>query len=384
MIARNGRAVPADARPVNLALQGGGAHGAFTWGVLDRLLEDPRVVIEAISGTSAGAMNAVVLVDGLMRGGTEGARDQLRKFWEAVGAASRFNLLQRGPLGILAQNWSRDLSLGYYLFDAITRSFSPYEFNPLNINPLKDILEGLVDFELVRSCDKLELFISATNVETGRVRVFARDKLNADMVMASAALPTLFQAVEIEGRHYWDGGYMGNPVLFPFAYIKRSRDILIVQINPIEREGLPKTAHEILNRINEISFNASLLHELRAIDFVRRMLTSSQLSADHYHEMFIHIIDGQEALAGLGASSKFNPERAFLEHLFDIGRNAADEWLNTHYSSLGRESTVDIRRLFQGDGYEIDIDAMATQQPPAARRFLSRAAQYARKALPRP
>ena len=384
MTARNGRAIPSDARPVNLALQGGGAHGAFTWGVLDRLLEDQRVVIEAISGTSAGAMNAVVLIDGLMRGGTEGAREKLREFWEAVGEASRFNLLQRGPLSILTQNWSLDLSLGYYLFDTITRSLSPYEFNPLNLNPLKDILERTVDFELVRSCDKLKLFISATNVETGRVRVFAREKLTADMVMASAALPILFQAVEIEGKHYWDGGYMGNPVLFPLTYVTSSRDILIVQINPIEREGVPKTAHEILNRINEISFNASLLHELRAFDLAKRMLAAHHLEGDESKEVHIHIIDGQEALASLGASSKLNPERAFLEHLFEVGRNAASEWLDRHYDSLGRRSSVDIRSLFQGDGYELDAEAMVTPRRPAARRFLSRAARYVQKALPRP
>jgi NTE family protein len=383
MTARNGRAIPSDARPVNLALQGGGAHGAFTWGVLDRLLEDQRVVLEAVSGTSAGAMNAVVMVDGLMRGGTEGARQKLREFWEAVGEASRFNLLQRGPLSVLTQNWSLDLSLGYYLFDTITRSLSPYEFNPLNLNPLKDILERTVDFDLVRSCDKLKLFISATNVETGRVRVFGGDTLTADMVMASAALPILFQAVEIDGKHYWDGGYMGNPVLFPLTHVKSSRDILIVQINPIEREGVPRTAHEILNRINEISFNASLLHELRAFDLVRRMLTAHHLKADDHREVFIHIIDGQEALAGLGASSKFNPERAFLEHLFEVGRKAATDWLDAHYESLGHESSVDIRHLFHGDGYDLEVEAVATPRP-AARRFLSRAARYALKALPRP
>jgi NTE family protein len=230
------------------------------------------------------------------------------------------------------------------------------------------------------------------------VRVFAREKLTADMVMASATLPTLFQAVEIEGKHYWDGGYMGNPVLFPLTYVKDSRDILIVQINPIERAGVPKTAHEIINRINEISFNASLLHELRAIDFVRRMLSAHELDPQHYKEVFVHIIDGQEALSALGASSKLNAERAFLEHLFEIGRKAASEWLDTHYDSLGRESSVDIRRLFQGDGYDIAADAMSvppaaapgampttvTPQRPAARRFLSRAAQYARRALSRP
>jgi NTE family protein len=240
------------------------------------------------------------------------------------------------------------------MLDGITRNLSPYDFNPLNVNPLRAILSELVDFDRVRACDPLKLFVSATNVETGRVRVFARDRLTVDMVMASAALPTLFQAVEVEGKFYWDGGYMGNPVLFPFFYASSSHDILIVQINPIERAGVPRTAQDILNRVNEISFNASLLHELRAVDFVRRMLKADRLSPDEYREMYIHIIDGERALADLGAPSKLNAERAFLEQLFEIGRNAATVWLDTHYDALGKSSTVDIRRLFQGDGYEQD------------------------------
>ena len=352
MTAKDGRPIAPGAKPINLALQGGGAHGAFTWGVLDRLLEDERVVIEAISGTSAGAINAVVLIDGLMRGGPEGARQRLRLFWEAVSAATRLSPVQRGPLDVITQNWSLDFSPGYYFFDTLTRSVSPYEFNPLNVNPLKEIVEDIVDFDRVRSCDTLKLFVSATNVETGRVRVFVRDKLTVDMVMASACLPVLFQAVEIEGKHYWDGGYMGNPVLFPFYRASSSRDIIIVQINPIERQGVPNTAREIVNRINEISFNASLLQELRAVDFVRRMLAADRLSPDEYRAMFVHTIEGQDAVTDLGASSKFNTERAFLEHLFEIGRKSAGAWLDAHYSSLGQQPTVDIRRLFQGDGYE--------------------------------
>ena len=344
----------AGAKHINLALQGGGAHGAFTWGVLDRLLEDKRVAIEAISGTSAGALNAVVLVDGLMEGGPEGARRQLRQFWEAVSERSGFNMLARDPFSVFMRSWNLDQSLGYYLFDNITRNLSPYEFNPLNVNPLKQIVDELVDFERVRACERLKLFVSATNVETGHVRVFARDRLTVDMVMASAALPTLFQAVEIEGKFYWDGGYMGNPVLFPFFYASASRDILIVQINPIERKGAPKTARDILNRVNEISFNASLLNELRAVDFVRRMLKADRLSPDEYREMYIHIIDGAQPLAALGAQSKLNPERAFLERLFEMGRAAASTWLDTHYDALGVNSTVDLRRLFQGDGYELE------------------------------
>jgi NTE family protein len=342
-------------KPINLALQGGGAHGAFTWGVLDRFLEDGRIEIEAISGTSAGAMNAVVLADGFMRGGAQGARERLRLFWEAVSEAAEFSPVPRGAFNIFGK-WSLDLSLGYLFFDAVTRMLSPYDFNPLNINPLRGIIERMVDFELVRSCEQLKLFISATNVETGRVRVFSGAKLTADMIMASSCLPTLFQAVEIDGQHYWDGGYMGNPVLFPFFYASKSNDILIVQINPIEREGVPRGAHEIINRVNEISFNASLLAELRSVDFVRRMLAESRLDSDKYRALNIHIIEQQLAAASFGASSKFNAQRGFLMHLFEIGRKAAGEWLATNYDSIGERSTVDIRHMFSGDGYEQAVE----------------------------
>ncbi len=340
---------------INLALQGGGAHGAFTWGVLDRFLEDGRVEFEAISGTSAGAINAVVLADGLMRGGAPAARERLRLFWTAVSEAAEFSPVQHGPFNPFGA-WSLDLSLGYMFFDAFTRVLSPYEFNPLNLNPLKSIIERLVDFDLVRSCQHMKLFISATNVETGRVRVFAGSKLTADMVLASACLPTLFQAVEIEGHAYWDGGYMGNPVLFPFFYASQSGDILIVQINPIERQGVPRTAQEILNRVNEISFNSSLLAELRSVDFVRRMLAEGRLDSGKYRAMNIHIIGQQDADAELGVSSKLNAERSFLEHLFEIGRKAAGAWLDENYASIGHRSTVDIGPLFRGDGYEQAVE----------------------------
>jgi NTE family protein len=340
------------AKPINLALQGGGAHGAFTWGVLDCLLEDNRVAIEAISGTSAGAMNAVVLADGLMEGGPEGARRQLRQFWQTIAERSGFSLLGNDPFSAFMRLWGFRTSPAYHFVDGLTRTFSPYEFNPLNVNPLTTILGDLVDFDRVRACEQLKLFVSATNVETGRVRVFPRETLTIQMVMASAALPTLFQAVQVDDKFYWDGGYMGNPVLFPFFHASASPDIMIVQINPIERRGVPKTAPDILNRINEISFNASLLNELRAVDFVRRMLKADRLSPDDYREMYIHIIDGEQALADLGAPSKLNAERVFLEQLFEMGRAAARNWLDAHYEALGARSTVDIRRLFQGDGYE--------------------------------
>ena len=334
--------------PINLALQGGGAHGAFTWGVLDRLLADERLEFEAISGTSAGAMNAVVVADGLMRGGRDGARTCLRDFWQAVSEAGRGSPIQRSPIDVLMGSWSLDRSPGYHFFDLLHRMASPYDLNPFNLNPLRDLIDGVVDFERVRSCDKMKVFISATNVETGRVRVFDRGELTADMVMASACLPFMFQAVEIDGTPYWDGGYMGNPALFPFFNACRSSDVVIVQINPIERKGTPKSAHEILSRVNEITFNASLLREFRAIDFVGRLLDEGKLDPDRYKQIHVHRIEAEEEIKPLGASSKLNAEWAFFEHLFDIGRAATDHWLAAHYDDLGVRSSVDVRAMFQG------------------------------------
>jgi len=339
-------------KSINLALQGGGAHGAFTWGVLDCLLEDERIGIEAISGTSAGAMNAVVAADGLMRAGEEGAREGLAHFWKAVSDAGRLSPIQRGPIDVFMGNWSLDNSPSYVFFDLLHRVTSPYDVNPLNLNPLQVILEKAVDFELVRSCDKMKIFISATNVETGRVQVFNRHELTCDMVMASACLPFMFQAVEIDGVPFWDGGYMGNPVIFPFYGACQTDDIAIVQINPVERKGTPRSAREILNRVNEITFNSSLLKELRAIDFVQRLLDNGKLEPNEYRRLHVHLIQAQEEFMTLGASSKLNAEWGFLHHLFEIGRTTAGERIETTYEHLGQRSTVDTRTMFQGLGAE--------------------------------
>ncbi len=336
-------------KPINLALQGGGAHGAFTWGVLDRLLEDDRLEIEAISGTSAGAINAVVVADGIMRDGAEGARAGLAQFWKAVSDAAHLSPLRRSPIDVFMGNWSLDTSPAYLFFDLFSRIASPYEANPLNINPLKELIESAVDFDLVRSCERMKIFVSATNVETGRVMVFDRHRLTADMVMASACLPLIFQAVEIDGVPYWDGGFMGNPVLFPFFNACVSNDVVIVQINPITRPGVPKTARDILNRMNEISFNSSLLREFRAIDFVDRLLEEGKLDPDRYNHILVHRIEAEDEIKPLGASSKLNAEWDFLQHLFGVGRAAAEDWLEENYDDLGQRPTVDIRAMFQGN-----------------------------------
>lgn len=335
---------------VNLALQGGGSHGAFTWGVLDQIFEDGRIDITAVSGTSAGAMNAVVAIDGYMQNGAEGARESLDMFWRTMSNHMKMSPIQRTPFDHFMGNWSLDLSPGYHFFDAMTRMVSPYQLNPMNINPLKDVLEECVDFERVRSCDLIKIFVSATNVETGRVQVFDRKQLTSEMVMASACLPLVFQAVEIDGVPYWDGGYMGNPSLFPFHSDNDCNDIVVVQINPIERKGAPQTAQEILNRLNEISFNGSLLKEFRAIDFVRRLIEQGKVSDKDYQDTRIHIIENQEALKPLGASSKMNAEWDFLCHLRDLGRETAAVWMKKHFNQIGKKSTVDLRAMFQGVG----------------------------------
>jgi len=348
------RRAPAPKR-INLALQGGGALGAYTWGVIDRILEDDRLEIAAVSGASAGAMNGVVLVEGLAEGGKAGARDALRRFWSGVSDAGRGSPFRRSQIETLFGQWAPTWAGAAMInplalwFDLLTRVASPYEFNPLNLNPLKDVLEGLVDFARVRACTSVRLFISATNVETGRVRVFTNAEITADHVMASACLPLLFQAVEIDGEPYWDGGYMGNPALFPLFETPDTADILIVQINPIERPGAPRRARDIAARINEITFNAALLRELRAIDFVARLLEEGRLDAVRYRKVLVHTVSDDPSLLALDIQSDLNTDFSFFERLFRIGRMACDRWLDENFDALGARSTVDLRRMFQGE-----------------------------------
>ena len=339
----------AQLKKINLALQGGGSHGAFTWGVLDKLLEDGRLAFDAISGTSAGAMNAVVMTHGFHRGGgNDGARAALESFWQGVSKVSEFSPIRRSPLDMLMGSWSLDHSIGYLAFDMMSRLLSPYELNPANINPLRDLLAEQVDFEHLKECNEIKLFISATNVHTGRARVFERHELTLDMVMASACLPFMFQAVEIDGVPYWDGGYMGNPVLYPFFYKSASRDVLIVHINPIERHDTPNSAQEILNRVNEITFNSSLLNELRAVDFVARLLEEGNLDTSRYRKILVHRIAADNVLNSLGASSKLNAEWDFFVYLRDLGRQSAADRLRDHFNKIGHESSIDIKEICGG------------------------------------
>lgn len=331
---------------VDFALQGGGSHGAFTWGVLDRLLEEPWMQIDGISGTSAGAMNAAVLSDGYAEGGADGARAALEAFWKRVSKAAVMSPFRRGPLDILMGRWTLDNSPLFVAFDLASRLFSPYDLNPRAFNPLTDILAESINFErLVAS--PIKVFVTATNVRTGRGRVFRNAELTPDVLLASACLPTVFQAVEIEGDPYWDGGYSGNPTITPLVRECKSRDTILVQINPVERAGVPRTAQEILNRLNEISFNAPLLKELRMIALLRQMADPGQSEGAQWAGMRIHRV-ATSAIADLGSSSKMNAEWDFLCMLRDEGRRSAEEFLQNHGADLGKRSSLDLDALLEG------------------------------------
>ncbi|MEL6318132.1 MAG: patatin-like phospholipase family protein, partial [Pseudomonadota bacterium] len=319
---------------VNLALQGGGAHGAFSWGVIDALLACPDIEIVGLTGASAGAMNAVALADGLADGDRAVARATLERFWTAVTDAARASPIQRTPFDVAANHWSLDRSPAFLFFDLLSRVASPYDLNPLNINPLRDLVAKEIDFDRVRRA-KPFVFVSATNVRTGRNKVFDRAELTVDHVMASACLPFLFQAVEIDGAPYWDGGYMGNPPIWPLFDCSPCSDVIVVQINPFHREETPRAARDILDRLNEITFNASLLRELRAYDFVTRLIADGRMEGTGYREAFIHMIADEATLSKLGASSKLNAEPAFIDMLFRNGRSAAEAWLEANFDEGG-------------------------------------------------
>ena len=367
-------------KTIKLALQGGGSHGAFTWGVLDRLLEEDNLTIEGISGTSAGAMNAAALLQGHCKGGNQGAKESLENFWRGVGELSPGNQnIDAPPLAAASEAWRRVLS--------------PYQTNPLNINPLRDLLTKMLDIEAIRAWDAIKLFICATNVENGRAHIFERKDLTIDTLMASACLPLIFQAVNIGGTPYWDGGYTGNPAILPLIYNCESPDVVLVQVNPLTRRGTPETPSEIINRLNEISFNAPIISEMHAIALVQRLIETDHLKKRWLKDIFrifrsilrpifgvkasnrsngfvigypygseakgmpnseaarlknmnIHVIGAEDQMRALGASSRLNGGIDFLLHLKEIGRQAAGAWLMQHWQMIGERSSVNIKQMF--------------------------------------
>lgn len=332
-------------KKINLALQGGGSHGAFAWGIIDQLLQDGRIEIDSISATSAGAINAAVIAQGITMGGNEGARTSLLNFWRDIS--------DYGKILSPFQKTTWEAFLGvpvgkccsYFMFNMITELLSPYQFNPFNYNPLKYLLEKNVDFEAIKNTGKIKLFICATNVKSGKIRIFKNEELCTDVILASVCLPHLFQAVSINGEYYWDGGYMGNPAIFPLIYDSKVSDILIIHISPIEREDVPTSVREIWSRMQEISFNSSLMRELRAIAFITKLLDEKWIKDEYAKKMqrvYLHSIRSDKILMKYSLESKYDTSWDFITELFELGQKAGQVWLEEHYDKIGVQSSIDV------------------------------------------
>ena len=334
-------------KKVGIALQGGGAHGAFTWGVLDKLLEEDRIIADAMCGTSAGAVNAVTCAYGLHIGGPKKAKELLETLWRKVAQSGGF-FFKAGAFDKLYGNGDMYNSPGYLLFNNITQFLSPYNFNPFNYNPLRDILTDLIDFKELQMYNKKKLFICATNVKTNRAKIFSNKEITVDAVLASACLPFLFQAVEIEGEYYWDGGYMGNPPIFPLITNTHLHDIVLIKINSVNINSVPTTARDIADRVNEISFNSSLINEMKLIHYRNELIRNGILKTDDKvnREIFVHTISGYDALSQLSYSSKMNTSWEFLLSLKEKGRQTATKWLESDYKQVGIKSTFDVEEHF--------------------------------------
>lgn len=334
-------------KKVGIALQGGGAHGAFTWGVLDRLLEADYIIADAMCGTSAGAVNAVTCAYGLHIGGPKKAKELLETLWTKVAHSGGF-FFKPGIFDKFYGNGDIYNSPGYMFFNNITQFLSPYNFNPFNYNPLRDILTDLIDFKELQLYNKKKLFICATNVKTNRAKIFSNKEITVDAVLASACLPFLFQAVEIEGEYYWDGGYMGNPPIFPLITNTTLHDIVLIKINSVNINSVPTTARDIADRVNEISFNSSLINEMKLIHYRNELLRNGILKTDDKmnREIFVHTISGYDALSQLSYSSKMNTSWDFLMSLKERGRQTASKWLESDFKQVGIKSTFDVEEHF--------------------------------------
>jgi NTE family protein len=331
---------PDGRKVVNLALQGGGSHGAFTWGVLDRLLEEERLTFEGISATSAGAVNAVVLADGLAAGGRKGAKDALQRYWKKVSDLASRSVFRPSPIDKADPGFGLEHSPGYLIMESMTYFASPYQMNPFNYNPLKEMLAATINFERVRAQQAVKLFVSATNVQTAKVKVFTGKEIDVEHVLASTCLPLMMQAVEVDGEYYWDGSYTGNPVIFPLFFDCQAPDIVMVHITPAERPGVPTTSPSIMNRMQEISFNTSLIREMRTIAYLTKLIDAGKV--DGGKRLFVHVIEAEDLIRNLSWSSRLNGDWGLLTHLREMGRRRADKWLETNFDRIGVESTVNL------------------------------------------
>jgi NTE family protein len=329
---------------VNLALQGGGTHGAFTWGVLDRLLDEERLAFEGITASSAGAVNAVVLADGFAAGGRKGAKKALRAFWRKLSQDASHTLFRPSLIDRMSSRQGLDHSPGYVFMEALAHFASPYQLNPFNYNPLKKLIEENVDFERVRQQDAIKLFLSATNVRTAKVKVFSGRELRSEHVLASTCLPLLLLAVEVDGEHYWDGGYAGNPAIFPLVYECETPDVVLVHLTPADRPDVPTSSPAIMNRMQEISFNTALIREMRSVAVRNRRVDEGIMPGGK--RTFVHLIEAEDIIREFTASSRLNADWKFLTKLFQDGRARADQWLAANFDRIGIESTVDLAEKY--------------------------------------
>lgn len=334
------------AKKVSFALQGGGAHGAFTWGVLDRLLEGDFFEVEGVCGTSAGGINAVAVSQGIVKGGNEGARQEMHRLWKTISDSGKKSALKRGFVDKLLGKFTMNHSPAYIGFDFMSRIFSPSQLNPMNKNPFRDLVNEFFDFEALRKTKKVKAFVCATSVKTGKLKIFETSELRTESILASACLPMLFQAVEIDGEHYWDGGYIGNPPLYPLIYNCETPDIITIKLNPTYLEEVPSTSREILDRLNEITCNATLIREMRMINFLSKLIDDGSVVPGKLKRLHMHLIENEEVFKDLNFSSKLNTDWDFLIHLFEEGRKAGDKWMDENYARVGIESTADIEKDF--------------------------------------
>ncbi|MDR1910575.1 MAG: patatin-like phospholipase family protein [Holosporales bacterium] len=333
-------------KAISIAMQGGGAHGAFTWGVLDRLLEDGRFIIEGITGASAGAMNAAGTIQGLLEGGNEGARRVLRSYWTALIESGKTSALKPGPVDQMLNKFTMQNTPAFIMFDLMLKFLSPYQYNPMGLDPLKDLIMKVFDFEKIRKNKEYKLFMSATHVYTGKIKVFKTEEFCPEALLATACLPTIHAAVMVNGEYYWDGGFIGNPVIYPLVYECETPDILVIKLNPTHRNRLPTTSGEISDRLNEITNNTSILREMRSIHFITKLIDEGLIDPTRIKKLHMHLIQDEAAFQDLGWSSKLNTDKKFVDYLFAAGYKAADKWISENFKKIGVESTMPMDDLF--------------------------------------
>ncbi|MDR2107685.1 MAG: patatin-like phospholipase family protein [Holosporaceae bacterium] len=333
---------------ISIAMQGGGSHGAYTWGVLDRLLEEKDLVVEGVSGTSAGGMNAMAVAQGIMTGGNEGARGLLTKYWQITSEAGKTSPFKPGVLDVIMGKYTLHNSPGFLLMDFLTKVLSPYQLNPCKTNPLRGIVSELFDFDKLNAFDAVKVFLAATHVYSGKLKVFSNvtKDLSVEALLATACLPTMFTAIMVKGEYYWDGGFIGNPVIYPLIYDCETSDIMLIKLNPTHRNELPTGAAEISDRLNEITNNTSIMREMRSMHFITKLIDDGIVAPGKMKRLYVHLIEDEAAFYNLGWSSKLNTDKDFLDYLFKAGRKSADQWLEKNYDKIGKQTTADVVEEF--------------------------------------